>query len=361
MKKDEISSSKVSLFFIYILIFLSSITISEANDAILWPEFKLPPHYDTERKAIRESDALRIKEEYKKYEEEREKNEAKYRKFYEEMYRSNPEFLKRNPYRYQEFKPPKTSYDAIALLDIDGDGQTDNAFVVAEIFREGKFVGHARIARYQKGTDGSWKYVASINTDSDIGIKKAVDDFVIAGCQKDRIFLSPRGSGLGIYIQDEAKKLKSDDKEIRLIVQEELKVEIQKEKSVYKKETNRDYKEELRIAGINQDVNSDGKPDIIAIMNDPKYMYMYPDGNRMPTGSRFQLFCQADKGCQHFLLLNKGERGWEKVPLGYSNCIGLSSPKENGMREIFMRRATLRFEDSAYKIVPYYPNWVMEQ
>lgn len=329
------------------------------SDEIIWLEFKLPPHYDAERKEIQEADAIRLKEEYKNYEEKKKKYESKYRSEYEKMYSYNPEFLKRNPYKYQEFKAEKINYDIIAAVDINGDGANDNAFVVAEIIKEGKFIEQARIKHYKKEANGFWKLFKTIATADDIGIKKSSGEYVISGCKNSEIFIKPNKIGTTIDIIKESKKTKTNNRKITSIVRKELKAEIRQAKLDYKKETNIEYKEELRIAGIFQDVNGDSKLDIIVALNDPQYMYMYPGGKKMPTGSRFQLFCLGEKGCEHYLLLNEGDTGWEKRPLGYTTCIGISNPNDKGVREIYAERSIAVWDGSKYKVIPYKPNWAV--
>lgn len=327
---------------------------------IIWLEFKLLPNLDADRKAIKESDEKRWEEAYKKYKEDRERNEEKFRKEYEKMYSNNPEFLKKNPYKFPDFKIPKIDYDIMGIVDIKGDGQ--NAFVVAEILKERKFSGEARIRRYQKELGGFWKFVETIQTSGDVGINKSSGASVTSGCQPSGIFVTPIGNGMAIVIWNESKKRsKADNQKITSIVPRELKEEIKRAKEEYRKDTNVEYKEELRIAGIFIDVNGDGKLDIIANINDPKYMHMYSDGKKMPTGSRFQLFCLGNRGCEHFLLLNKRDSSWEKIPLGYTKCIGISNPKYGGIREIYMERAAAIWDGSTYKIVSHKPNWMAKE
>ena len=368
MKSSKMNYGKIINIFIFLLLFfvfyaepISADPINNTDKKVVWLEFKLPPYYDEDRKEIQGIDIARFKEDYKRYEEERKKYEKKYRESYEKMFKSNPEFLRRNPFKYSEYKNPKINYDALALLSIEGADSNDYAFVVADIIKEGKYAGQARINRYKRESGGNWRFISSIDTYNDIGVEMPSGNYIISGCQKSGTFISPRGNGNVIDIKKEATKVKKDAMELRAIIDKELGVRIQAEKDKYKKETNILYLEELRIAGIFEDLNGDGKLDIIATLNDPKYMNIYPDRKIMPTGSRFQLFCRGEEGCEYYLFLNKGDNSWDKVPLGYANCIGISRANGRGISNILMERASVVWDGATYKVIPGKPNWMKSE
>jgi hypothetical protein len=114
--------------------------------SVVWLEFKLPPSFEKERDAIKLADQKAISEAFKIYQEHRRKNEDKYRMQYELEYKDNPDFLKRNPYKYRDFETSEINYDAIAVNEFHAkDHYVSYAFVVSKIVRERKYAGQAVI------------------------------------------------------------------------------------------------------------------------------------------------------------------------------------------------------------------------
>lgn len=307
------------------------------SDEIIWLEFKLPPHYDAERKEIQEADKKRL----------------------------------------DELRPLDLSnmnYEVLALVDIDRDGKYDEAFVLAEILKESKYAGEAWIAHYKKKGE-LWELLAPLHSNGDIYYIKSKEgrlSLITNGCgirghsleiesYYAGPFNSPARNGRWIDMHKESEIMKVTSK-IVYIVKKELAFEIHQAKQAYKKLTNIDYQYVLNIAGIFQDLNGDGKSDIIATLNNPKYLYVYPDGKQISTPNRFPiLFCNAHEECEKYLLLNKGVNKWEKIPLGYTNCIGISNPNEKGIREIYTERSTAVWNGSTYKVISYKPNWMIKE
>ena len=332
--------------------------------SVVWLEFKLPPSFERERDAIKLADRKAIAEAFKIYQEHRRKNEDKYRMEYELEYKDNPDFLQRNPYKYRDFETPEINYDAIAVNEFHGkDHYVSYAFAVSKIIREGKYAGQAVIRAYKKTSTASndYSFLAEFQVDSDFGQMREDESFIIAGCLECDQYVSPHGNGIAVDVRENSTKAKSSNSKIIAIIKRQLKEEIKREKLDYKKRTNINYHEDLRIAGIYMDLNGDKRADIIASLNDPAYMYKYDDRNPMPTGSRFQLFCMGEKGCEHYLLLNSGNQHWEKIPLGFNNCIGISEPDKQGKREkIYTDSNIFTWDGTTYKSFPRKPNWLVK-
>ncbi len=336
---------------------------AELSNEVIWLDFKPAPTYDKERKEIKLSDKIYYAQEYNKYLSVRKANESTNKKEYEKQYSYNHDYLKRNPYKYPEFEIPEINYNIIAILDEFGKAKDKYAFIVSKTITESMLAGQADIRVYIKGHDRNsrWRYISSVMVDSDFGIRKdSKADFIVAGCQDSGVFLSPRGNFRAINLVESAKKAKPDNKKVVSIVSKQLKYVIKKAKDEYKKEAGIEYNSPLRISGIFIDLNGDGKKDIIAEINDPEYQFREPDGKMMSTGSRFQLFCSSNDGCEHFLLINNGRNKWQTISFGYATCVGLSKKNKNGIIDkIVTEKATVVWNGSSYDVIKYSPNWML--